>query len=521
MVPERALADDDARRVLAGVPGEPLELARLIEQLLDAGVAIVERLELRLDLERLGDRVRLGRRLARNEVRDLLRLRWRDAHAARHVLHHALALQLREGRDLTDARLAVLALDVGDDLVTPVHAEVDVEVRHAHALRIEEALEQKVVRNRIEIGDAHRVGDDRAGARAAAWAHGNSRLLRVANEVPHDEEVPGEVHLRDDVELRREARAVRRGVDALALRRELLDAALEPFARDVTEIPLGVVALGHDEAREHRLAELERHLATLRDLERGLHGLRVRREELRHLLGRLQVHLARAVVALLRLFERPPRLDARQIEVRLGVGALGVVDVVRGHERQLELAREPEQDAVDDRLLRQSVVLQLDVQAPRLERVAERREDLAAAPLALLEDGLRDQTAHAPRQPDEALRARRDLFEAERRALHVRARDEPDEVLVALGGGGEERQVLPVAAAARDVELASEDRLDLGLLRRLVQRDRPEHVAVVGDGDGLHSRSGDPLDQVFHLHRAVEQRILSVNVEVVVFSGHR
>ena len=192
---------------------------------LDARVSVVERLELRLDLERLGDRVRLGRRLARDEVRDLLRLGGRDAHAPRDVLHDALALELRERRDLTDARLAVLALHVGDDLVALVHAEVDVEVRHAHALRIEEALEEQVVRDGIEVGDPHRVRDDRAGARAAPRADRDAALLGVPDEVPDDEEVAGEVHLRDDVELHLEARAVSVAVDRLALRLELLQAA--------------------------------------------------------------------------------------------------------------------------------------------------------------------------------------------------------------------------------------------------------------------------------------------------------
>ena len=47
-----------------------------------------------------------------------------------------------------------LSRDVVDDAVAAVHAEVDVEVRHRHALGIQEALEQQVVAQRIEIGDA-------------------------------------------------------------------------------------------------------------------------------------------------------------------------------------------------------------------------------------------------------------------------------------------------------------------------------------------------------------------------------
>ncbi len=216
VIPERTLADDDARGVLARVARQPLELAGLVEQLLDARIAVVHRLELRLDLERLADGVRLGRRLARDEVGDLLRLDRRDADAAGHVLDDALALELREGRDLPHAVLAVLVLHVRDDLVAPVHAEVDVEVGHAHALGVQEALEQQVVRDGIEVGDPHRVRHDRARARAAPRAHRDAVFLRVPDEVPDDEEVPREVHLRDDVELDLEALLVGLAIDRLA-----------------------------------------------------------------------------------------------------------------------------------------------------------------------------------------------------------------------------------------------------------------------------------------------------------------
>jgi hypothetical protein len=46
------------------------------------------------------------------------------------------------------------------------------KIRHRDALGIEEALEQKLEADRIEIGDGERVGDERAGARAAAGPTG-------------------------------------------------------------------------------------------------------------------------------------------------------------------------------------------------------------------------------------------------------------------------------------------------------------------------------------------------------------
>ena len=61
---------------------------------------------------------------------------------------------------------------------------------------------------RIDVGDAQRVGDHRAGRRAAARAHRDVVLAGVADEVPDHQEVAGEAHLVDHLDLVVEPRAV-------------------------------------------------------------------------------------------------------------------------------------------------------------------------------------------------------------------------------------------------------------------------------------------------------------------------
>src|SRR3954447_14527521 len=128
------------------------------------------------------------------------------------VLEHRPRLQSPEGDDLRDLVAAVLALDVGNDFVAMGFAEVDVEVRHRYALRVEEALEQQVKRDRIEIGDRQRPGDDRAGARAAPRTDRNVVALRSFDEGGDDEEVTGKSHPGNDVELVVEALQIRRAI---------------------------------------------------------------------------------------------------------------------------------------------------------------------------------------------------------------------------------------------------------------------------------------------------------------------
>ncbi len=207
--------------------------------------------------------------------------------------------------------------------------------------------------------------------------------------------------------------------------------------------------------------------------------------------------------------------------MRLGVLPLGVVHVVGGDERQVEIARELDENPVEHRLLRQPVILQLDVQRPRLEDVAHAREDLSTPGLTFFEDGLGHDSAHAAGQCDDPLGPGRKLLHGHGHSLNLTPGHDADQVAVALGRRRQERQVVAVPAAPRGINLASEDGVDLRLFRRLVEGNRAKHVAVIGDGDGGHSPGRDTLDEVLHLHRSVEKRILRVNVQVDELGGHR
>ncbi len=73
-----------------------------------------------------------------------------------------------EGDDLGDVVLAVLAPDVGDDLLASAVLEVDVDVGHRHPVRVEEPLERELVEDRVDRRDPQRVGHDRARRAAPA-----------------------------------------------------------------------------------------------------------------------------------------------------------------------------------------------------------------------------------------------------------------------------------------------------------------------------------------------------------------
>jgi hypothetical protein len=68
--------------------------------------------------------------------------------------------------------------------------------------------------------------------------------------------------------------------------------------------------------------------------------------------------------------------------------------------------------------------------------------------------------------------------------------------------------------ARRKVGLASDNRFHPGARRFLVKFDRAEKIAVIGHGHGRHAEFDRFFHQLLHPHRAVEQGIFGVKVEV-------
>src|SRR5206468_12674720 len=91
------------------------------------------------------------------------------------------------------------------DLVPPMDGEIDVDVRHRLAAGVQEALEEEVVLDRVDVGDLDAVGDERAGGAPAAGPDADSVPLRERDEVADDQEVVREAHLPDRLQLEPES----------------------------------------------------------------------------------------------------------------------------------------------------------------------------------------------------------------------------------------------------------------------------------------------------------------------------
>ena len=117
------------------------------------------------------------------------------------VTHRGPGLDGGEGDDLGGVVPAVLLRRVADHLVPPAVVEVHVDVGHGDSSGIEEAFEEEVVADGVDIGDGEAVGHRAPGGRTPSGSHPDPHLAGVADQVPHDQEVGAEAHVGDDLQL--------------------------------------------------------------------------------------------------------------------------------------------------------------------------------------------------------------------------------------------------------------------------------------------------------------------------------
>ncbi len=197
---QRTVADHDARGMGRGVGVAAPPAARRWRASSRLWGRSPRLLQLGLVGDRLFQRDGIGRVL-RHQLGELVDLAERHFEHAPDIAQHAARQERAESDDLRDAILAIALAHVGDHLVAPLLAEVDVEVRHRHAFRVQEALEQQAEAEGIEIGDGQRPGDQRARARTAPRPDRNALRLRPFDEVGDDQEIAGKLHADDDGEL--------------------------------------------------------------------------------------------------------------------------------------------------------------------------------------------------------------------------------------------------------------------------------------------------------------------------------
>ena len=157
--------------------------------------------------------------------------------------------------------------------------------------------------------------------------------------------------------------------------RRVAVALLGALHRELAQVRLLGVALGHREAREHRVAELELDVRALGDPERGVARLGHLVEEAAHLDRGLQVVLVAVEPEAVLLVDLRVGLHAEERVVGHRVALVRVVAVVRREQRRVDRAGDLHQLRVRALLVGDAVVLQLDEEVVAPEDVLEPARD--------------------------------------------------------------------------------------------------------------------------------------------------
>ena len=260
-----------------------------------------------------------------------------------------------EGDDLCHMVVSVLAADVVHHLAPACVAEVHVDIGHGYPLRVEKPLKVQVVLHGVDIRDLQTVGHHGACGGTAPRPYRDVHALGVAHEVGHDEEVVGEPHLFDHVQLVIQLLPVVRPAAAVPLG--------EPLVAQLPQIGGRIVALRQLELRQVVLAEGKLQLAHIRNALGVGHRVGIPRKQRLHLLCGAQIEVPRLIAHPVGVVHGLARLDAQQHVVALGILFPQIVGIVGTHQRDARLAVDAQQLPVHLGLVGDAVVLQLQIEA--------------------------------------------------------------------------------------------------------------------------------------------------------------
>ena len=424
-----------------------------------------------------------------------------------------------EGDDLGHMVVAVLAADVVHHLAPAGVSEVHIDIRHGYPLRIQEALKIQMVLHGVDVRDVQTVGDHAPRRRASARSHGDTGILGVSDEIRHDEEIIRKAHASDHVQLVVQLAAVFLMLRAVALG--------EPLFAQLPQIGGRIYPRRQPELRQMILAEGKLHPAAVGDALGVGYGVGIGAEQLLHLLRGAEVEVSRLVAHPVLVVHGLARLDAQQHIVALGVLRPQVVGVVGADQRDARLLMDAEQIPVHQRLLGDTVILQLQIEVILPEDLLHGQGVLLSPVVVAVYQSLGDLPGQTGRQGDEALAVLAQQVQIDAgldvKALHKCLTHHVRQVPVARLVFTQQHQMPGLGVifmnfvepgAAGHIHLAPDDRMDALCFAGPVEVDGSVHDPVVGDGHRRLAHFPDAGRKVPDAAGTVQQAVFRMHMKM-------
>ena len=511
---QRPVPDHHPGGVGRGIAQQPLDLGGVIQHPAHVFLGRGGLAQAGFVSQRLGDRDRLDA-LDRDHLGQAVALGKAHAQHPAHVMHRRLGQQRAKGDDLAHLVTAVFVLDVADDLFAPVHAEVDVEVRHRHPFRVQEAFEQQRIAQRVKVGDGQRIGHQRPRARAAPRPDRDPLPLGPFDEVGDDQEIAGKAHLLDDAQLEIQPCVIILDGDGVGDDGQTRVQPLARLAAQFLDLVIG-------ETGQDRVVAGDGKGAAAGDFHGVGDGLGQVGEQHRHVLGRLEIMVGGQAAARGRLVHHRAFADADQRVMGAEHRGIGEIRVIGGDQRQVQRIGKVDHAAFTGGFGRHqlAVVLQMALQF-HIQPVAENPRQIAQMRFGVRQLAPRHQLPQRPGraagQADQPGRMPGQFLHGHMREI-ARRRD--------VKTGGQRHQVHPAVLILRQQHHrpASRARVQRDLaaddgLHTLVQRldgklQRREQGVGVGQRDRGHPVFRGQSRQFLDGNRPFEQRMLGMAAQV-------
>ena len=202
----RVFGDDHARRMCRCMARHALKRTRGVDQFTHLRLFVIHLFQLGIDCQCFVDRdVQLIRHLLCYHVNLVIR----DIERAANITDGAARGHRTKGDDLRNAVLAVLFGNILDHLGAAHITEIDVDIRHGHALRVEEPFKIERIVDWVKIGDAEAVGHNRTRRRTAPRPDRDTLPLGITDKIRYDQEVIDKAHAGNHINLILQTRAHR------------------------------------------------------------------------------------------------------------------------------------------------------------------------------------------------------------------------------------------------------------------------------------------------------------------------
>ena len=250
-----------------------------------------------------------------------------------------------------------------DHAATLVFAEVNIDIGQADTFDIQEAFKNEVIGQGIKVCDAQSPRHDRTGCGTAAGANRDVVPLRPVDEVLHDQKIPREAHLADDLQLHLKAIPIDFRIKRIPIRVHF-QTLFEAFTRKTLELRRQGHPFRQFIYREVVVREIHLHMALFSYTNRIGEGFGHMLESLFHLLGGLIIKIPRFKTHPFGVINFCLCLDTQQDVMGLNVVSIQVVAVVRRNQRNFGMFRKFQQLIVQSRLIRQRVGLDFQIKTP-------------------------------------------------------------------------------------------------------------------------------------------------------------